>query len=216
MFARDCALRCVCSSDCVSRAQLAFDCGFSCRTHRCAVHLAVACGVMDPPCAKRSRSHGIIELKSKLPYISQSAPTGLLQAAKDAQLPDAHTALHVRNAKLDYVNQRTPYGPIHQEMAITDKVTTEVQHPFAVLYHCAKHSQSFSSLLQRSLRTYPPDLAHPWRLILYSDEVSPGNQLAYVHARKTWTVYWSFLEFGAALSSEDLQPPARPLLCGIW
>jgi hypothetical protein len=168
--------------------------------------------IMDPPCAKRSRGHGIIELKSKLPYISTNALAELLKVAKTTKLPEAHTAANVRKAKLEYVSQHTPYGTIHQDMAITDTVTTEVQHPFAVLYHCAKHSPSFSSLLQRTLAKYPSDLAHPWRLILYSDEVSPGNQLAYVHARKTWAVYWSFLEFGAALSCEDLLPHARPRL----
>ena len=159
---------------------------------------------MDPPGAKRARGAGIVELKSKLPYISQSAIAALLKVAKNMELPDACTRGNVRDARHEYLSQPTPYGTIHQALALTDRVSTEVQHPFAVLFHCAKPSPSFSSLLQRCLAKNPSDLDHKWRLILYSDEVSPGNQLAYVHARKTWSVYWSFLEFGAALSCEDV------------
>jgi hypothetical protein len=41
-------------------------------------------------------------------------------------------------------------------------------------------------------------------LVLYGDEVVPGNNLAYDNKRKIWATYWSFLEFGLGLSCEFL------------
>ena len=55
------------------------------------------------------------------------------------------------------------------------------------------------SLLQQRPNT--PDT--PWRLVLYSDEITPGNQVAHKNPRKTWAIYYSFLEFGPLLGSED-------------
>ena len=42
-------------------------------------------------------------------------------------------------------------------------------------------------------------------MLLYSDEVVPGNQLSHDNHRKHWVIYYSFLQFGALpLTSEDL------------
>merc|ERR1712110_1174874 len=44
----------------------------------------------------------------------------------------------------------------------------------------------------------------PWNLLLYSDEVTPGNQMAPMNNRKFQAVYWSFMELGFnALSNEE-------------
>ena len=37
---------------------------------------------------------------------------------------------------------------------------------------------------------------HPWNLILYADEVVPGNQMHYDNLRKEWVMYFSFKELG--------------------
>ena len=39
-------------------------------------------------------------------------------------------------------------------------------------------------------------------MITYSDEITPGNQLAHRNARKSQAIYWSFLELGPYLSGE--------------
>ena len=50
----------------------------------------------------------------------------------------------------------------------------------------------------------PPSPEAPWNLILYSDEVTPGNPLSPANHRKYQAIYWSFLEFGPpALSREE-------------
>ena len=50
----------------------------------------------------------------------------------------------------------------------------------------------------------PPSPSKPWTLIVYSDEISPGNNLKVDNRRQLQGVYHSFLEFGpAALAKED-------------
>ena len=57
---------------------------------------------------------------------------------------------------------------------------------------------------EQKLRECPPSLEKPWNLVLYTDEVTPGNPLATLNKRKFHTIYWSFLEFGInALSREE-------------
>ena len=50
---------------------------------------------------------------------------------------------------------------------------------------------------------HPSDPEHPWRLVLYSDEVVPGNVIAHDNQRKVWVMYWSLLEFGPLLLSRE-------------
>lgn len=58
--------------------------------------------------------------------------------------------------------------------------------------------------LQERLRVCPCSPDRPWRLVVYSDEVVPGNALSADNRRKMWVIYISFVELGpAALSRED-------------
>jgi hypothetical protein len=73
----------------------------------------------------------------------------------------------------------------------------------AMLYAVSARSHAFADMLVRTLERFPCSPMAPWQLILYTDEVSPGNQLAYAHERKTWAWYWSFLNFEQSLSCEE-------------
>ena len=61
--------------------------------------------------------------------------------------------------------------------------------------------------MRECLDKRPPSHTDPWRLALYSDEVTPGNVLAAVQRRKVWVIYWSFLELGHYLHHEDVWLP---------
>lgn len=43
----------------------------------------------------------------------------------------------------------------------------------------------------------------PWRLLLYADEIVPGNPLRPDNKRKVWVIYASWLELGDLLYSEN-------------
>ena len=142
-------------------------------------------------------------LRQQLPFISQSGLAALLKHAATNPLPECSGPKQIRTARNEFVKQSTPYGPLHQQIRI-GSISIEVQHPFPVLYHTASKSLAFSELLKAALQQRPCSASRPWRVILYFDEIFPGNQLAYKNSRKLWASYWSLLELGcAALSNED-------------
>ena len=61
----------------------------------------------------------------------------------------------------------------------------------------------YNLMLDTSIKN-PPTEETPRSLIMYTDEVTPGNALAMDHSRKVHVMYFSFLEFGPnVLARED-------------
>ena len=59
------------------------------------------------------------------------------------------------------------------------------------------------ALYSHALHTNPNSLQTPWRIIMYYDEMIPGNVLAPMIERKTMNLYYNFVEVGRrGLSSE--------------
>ena len=157
------------------------------------------------PAKKAARTSCI---QARLPFISSRALSILLQLAKDEDLPQSTSRRSLRRARDKDVQVKTPYGELHQHIRIEagagKEVEVEVQHPYAMLWHTCRHSQGLASLLHPILSSPENGPAKPLSLILYMDEVMPGNPLAVTAERKLWAVYWSILELGsAALSQED-------------
>ena len=147
--------------------------------------------------------------RSRLPFVSQSALAQILQIAAKEDLPGSCTRKDVRRARDDKVTSLTPYGPLHQIITMKAKDGTdlkvEVQHPCAMLWRLCAESKSFSDLLSRAMTSKPCSLDAPWSLVLYADEILPGNQLAYKNARKMWGIYWTILNLGSAALSDEEQ-----------
>ena len=144
------------------------------------------------------------DLRGQLPYISRSALSALLQIASEQELPTASRA-EVRGARDAIKSLPTPYGTVHQTIEVQsvqgDPIKLEIQHPSAMLHHACATSDSLCNMIKRDRK---PTLQEPWHLIIYADEIMPGNQLAYKSERKLWGFYWSVLEWGSsALSKED-------------
>ena len=145
-------------------------------------------------------------LRDRIPFVSQSALAALLRIARTEELPDA-SRKDIRDARNMASRISTPYGTLHQDLKFQDDegnaITMEIAHPCAMLYHVSSVSASFSNIVLRTAQHTPPTLTEPWHIILYTDEILPGNQLAYKSLRKMWGVYWSVLEFGAAILSDE-------------
>ena len=147
-------------------------------------------------------------LRDRLPFISQSALHSILQIAKREELPDIGHRGELRHARDAIAHTMTPYGKICQTLPLRNlsgaEISVEFQNPFAMLHHSCSTSRALTSLMKRCVEKQPPSLARPWNIVLYADEVTPGNQLAYKNSRKFWAVYWSVLEWGPrALADED-------------
>ena len=74
----------------------------------------------------------------------------------------------------------------------------------AMLWHCWETCDGWSDLLAEKHMENPSSFDRPWSLILYTDEVTPGDVNATAPTRKVQTIYWSFKELGhAILCKED-------------
>ena len=116
---------------------------------------------------------------------------------------------HFQEGRDDLVLKfKTSFGPMLQTIktVTTDGSSLDlfVAHPWAVLDTCISKSKRLRKLIDEQLALKPCTPDKPWNIILYSDEVTPGNTHSPQNDRKFQAVYWSFLEFGPwALSHEE-------------
>ena len=105
-----------------------------------------------------------------------------------------------RNA---FANRVTPWGTLIQRRPLrlkgsTGCISPPFVHPAALLWVCCQECPEFKTFLLSVLH------GKPLKIVMYSDEVTPGRELLAYNHKKLWVLYWSFLDFGpAALSNED-------------
>lgn len=161
-----------------------------------------------PP--KRAKLRELEDFRRRLPQLSQSALAGVIRIVREDGLPELGDCRNdIRIARDTVVTDMTPYGPMLQHRSLVSKagvpcVTIDVIHPLAFLWTAAGEDGGFSTFFLNLCRTNPSTAADPWRLCLYTDEVTPGNAMSHNNQRKVWVFYWSILQFGInILSMED-------------
>ena len=163
--------------------------------------------------ARERRNRALEQLESfrrRVPHVSASALSAVLTEAKRQGIPELTSRADVQEARDVTMQQKTPYGELYKSVDLDHvkagkpKVRLNYVNPFALLSVLLATCVGFSSFFEQVLLEKPSTAEQPWSLVLYSDEVTPGNQLAIANDRKTQVVYWSFLEFGSALSDENL------------
>eukprot|EP00959_Pyramimonas_sp_CCMP1952_P042865 896903-Pyramimonas_sp.AAC.1 len=78
-------------------------------------------------------------------------------------------------------------------------VVVWIQHPLGFLERACAEAESFKELMLETVRKHGT-----LSIILYSDEVTPGNVLSNRNKRKFHALYWSIKEFGWPLLSNEL------------
>ena len=151
--------------------------------------------------------------RNKLPHVSASALAAVLQEATRVGVPEVHNRDAVRESRDEELSSATcatgePHGPliqtVHLETVDGGSMALDVAHPLAILHHAWSTCGPFAAMMQRKLAQKQCSPEDPWSLIMYSDEVVPGNVLAPMPSRKCQVVYYSFLEFGfETLCHED-------------
>ena len=148
--------------------------------------------------------------RRQLPHASAAFFSAVLKAVKDdptlAEGPSRRQDF--RKARDAVVLEDTSFGPmlviVQASRADNTLVDLYAAHPFATLEYAILNNPRFKAFFERRLRAVPCTQEKPWHIILYSDEVTPGNVHAPLNKRKFQAAYWSFLEFGsAALSYEE-------------
>ena len=160
--------------------------------------------------AKRSHEGELRRLqnfRSRVPYVSQNALSQILQIAKSEPLPELCRRTDIRDARNSTTAQITAYGPIHETITVPAAagapINVEYQNPFAIFHYMCKHDPDYAELVKRTHAETPSSVHAPWTIILYSDEVSPGNQLSNRNERKSEALYWNVLQFGSAVLSDE-------------
>lgn len=154
-------------------------------------------------------------VRRKLPFASVSACSAWIkEIKKDPSLLEVPSHRHnFQEARDDLVLEfKTPFGPMLQTVKMIKSdgslIDLYVAHPWATLDTCLSKGNRFKHRFMEQLRATPCTLEDPWHLILYSDEVTPGNTHSPQNNRKFQSVYWSILELGpAALSHEEFWLP---------
>ena len=165
-------------------------------------------------------------LRAEMPHMTASALSAVLQMVREGHITGDVVAGRraVRQARDSAVSATTPYGKLHRPLRLGSLaeggVEIEVAHPGAMLWHTAP-SAPMQRLWRRALEHVARrnDPAVVLNVVLYADEVTPGNQLATRHARKVWAVYYTIHEFDA-LSLEDgtaccVGPPNWLAICAL-
>ena len=141
-------------------------------------------------------------LRKAIPYTSKTASEAILKHVKDEGLPELVDRKAMRDANRAIIHQCSGDRPLLQTAELTthDQKTLEVKFTdLATWIQGAYHmGGGFHELLSRTLAQHP--VPH---VLLYADEVTPGNVLAPVPSRKTWAIYGSFKEFHTHLQSTN-------------
>ena len=162
-----------------------------------------------PRAAKQAKLAELERFRRSVPHVSQSGLSAVLKAVKERGLPELHERQDIRDARDAVIDQNTEYGPVFQKFTAlpaegkpNNQFLTMI-HPLALLAVLLLTVAPFAAYVERLHDCKPSSADQPWNLILYSDEVTPGNQLAIKNDRKIQVVYYSFLEFGHRLGDEN-------------
>ena len=142
-------------------------------------------------------------------YVSQSGLAAVLRRIKETGMPDAVSRRSIKRSRDKAIRVDTANGPIFGEWHITPEgsskpVVVEFVRPAAWLSYVCQNSEGYSQMLQARHAESPSSLVKPWRLALYIDEITPGNNLRHDNQRKVQAVYWSWLELGLGTLSQEI------------
>jgi hypothetical protein len=119
------------------------------------------------------------------------AVAGWLKPSVARQLEHG-TKRRIEKAVQDHARADTPYGPVMQSMAmpITKLKRWAFAHPLALLFHLALISTAFADMMESCVT---PGV--PLRVVIYIDEICPGNPLRPEKSRTLQAIYWALADW---------------------
>ena len=145
-------------------------------------------------------------------FVSVRGLADVLKDIKEHGMPDSISRSAIKRARDSALDEDelASYGAIVRSIDVGinsdgEPCTFWYADARATLYTLIRECPKLDAFIQQKLVEHPSTPDNPWGLIVYNDEISPGNQLLHHNPRKTQTFYYSFIEFDAeALSSEFL------------
>ena len=116
----------------------------------------------------------------------------LVEGLIDSDADEHKVRKDIASAASELTSESTPFGPIVQTMTFntTPPFSWKYMHPLALLYKLSTVAPGFASLLKRCVDAYG-ELS----IVLYVDEIRPGNILRPDYGRATQNIFWTFSEF---------------------
>lgn len=147
----------------------------------------------------------LASLRQHVAFTSKSALEDILKNVKEEGLPDLCSRKNMTESNKQFLSQQAGmYGPLLQTVNLV--TVTGAQKPVEIINLLAwlaaayKNGGGFHKLLQAACGSQGSNVLH---LLLYADEVTPGNPLAHKTARKVWCLYASIKEFNTQLQNEN-------------
>ena len=152
-----------------------------------------------------SKLRKLNKLRMSCPHLSASALHELCSEIERSGLPELHRRdqiLEAAEAEIERDTYQHAYGRVLRYMTVQTQrdrrrsMRLLVAHPVAFLSVIALQVGVFSEYLRLCIESNPSSYEQPWDIVLYADEVVPGNPLGHNNDRKTWVLYWTFLQLG--------------------
>ncbi|CAE7361700.1 unnamed protein product, partial [Symbiodinium sp. CCMP2456] len=139
-------------------------------------------------------------------FVSQAALESVLQ---DLGHDEGTSRRSIKRARDDEIDINTDFGHLlgHIEVDVQDKKEIKKQQlPILNIRAFLAHLVSepgMAAFFTRRHAAMPSSAEKPWRICLYCDEITPGNQLRSTNQRKVHGYYMSFIEYGPAARCQE-------------
>ena len=141
-------------------------------------------------------------------YVTQSAMVAVLKAVRDHGLPERISRQTLKRTRQQELPKDTALGDLWRtiELELQDgsSLSLPVVSPLPLLQVCVSRSPQFCQFLAEKLGANDNEKDPQLQVLLYCDEVVPGNVLKGNNQRKLVSFYWSVGQYGASISREDL------------
>jgi len=122
---------------------------------------------------------------------------------------EAHLKKDLQRATEHHSKQQTPYGTVVQSVHLgLDKMQDwEICHPYAFLWYLCHISEPFQKVMHDCTKD-----GQILRLVVYTDEMIPGNPFRPERSRTLMCIYWCFVDWPAWMLSRTFAWPCLSIL----
>jgi hypothetical protein len=113
----------------------------------------------------------------------------------------------LQHAVEEHSKAMTPYGPVVQKNRLSNGFEWEYCHPCAFLWYMSQISSNFCTIMRDSVAD-----GRPARLVIYADEMIPGNPFRPEKSRKLLCIYWAFVDWPDWLLTRSFAWPCFSVL----
>lgn len=136
-------------------------------------------------------------------YVSSSALAAVLKDVQQHGMPSATSRSSIKRSREKELSEMTNqfgsilrYTDFEPENEEDNQIRLPFIHPFVFLQHCMSQCDAFQRYWNEYLTGVGESPMDPLQILIYSDEISPGNALRHDPTRKVQIIYWTIKQGG--------------------